>query len=254
MIVDTHCHIYYDKYNKDINDVINNAIDAGVKKIICVAVNLETAEKCFNLSQKFSSVYMTVGIHPSETGSTPNNYLKEIENFLDYKKTVGLGEIGLDYHYNFSNPKVQFKHYIEQLELAKAYQLPTVVHCRESENDIYDGIIKSKSNYGVIHCFTGNYDFAKKIIEIGYKISFTGLITFTGETYKDVIKKIDLSNIMVETDSPYLTPKPYRGKRNEPKNVRLVIEQISKWKKLPFDEIARKTTNNALNFFSKLND
>ena len=230
MIVDTHCHIYYDKYNKDINDVINNAIDAGVKKIICVAVNLETAEKCFNLSQKFSSVYMTVGIHPSETGSTPNNYLKEIENFLDYNKTVGLGEIGLDYHYNFSNPKVQIKHYIEQLELAKAYQLPTVVHCRESENDIYDGIIKSKSNYGVIHCFTGNYDFAKKIIEVGYKISFTGLITFTGETYKDVIKKIDLSNIMVETDSPYLTPKPYRGKRNEPKNVRLVIEQISKWK------------------------
>ena len=138
MIVDTHCHIYYDKYNKDINDVINNAIDAGVKKIICVAVNLETAEKCFNLSQKFSSVYMTAGIHPSETGSTPNNYLKEIENFLDYKKTVGLGEIGLDYHYTFSNPKVQIKHYIEQLELAKAYQLPTVVHCRESENDIYD--------------------------------------------------------------------------------------------------------------------
>ncbi len=254
MIIDTHSHIYYDKYEKDIDDVINNAVDAGVKKIICVAINLETAEKCYNLTQKFSSVYMTAGIHPHETNKIPENYLKEIEKFLDYKKTVGLGEIGLDYHYNFSNPKVQIKYYIEQLELAKEYQLPTVVHCRESENDIYQGIINTKSNCGVIHCFTGDYDYAKKIIDTGYKISFTGLITFTGETYKEVIKKIDLSNIMVETDSPYLAPKPKRGKRNEPKNVRFVIEQISKWKKLPFDDIAKKTTTTALNIFSKLNN
>ena len=252
MIIDTHSHIYYDKYDHDINDVINNAIDSGIKKIICVAVDLPSADKCYKLAETFPSVYITAGIHPHEASNTPKNYLKEIESFFSYKKTVGLGEIGLDYHYNFSKPEIQLPIYIEQLELAKEYNLPAVIHCREAENDILEGIISTESNHGVIHCFSGNYEFATKIIATGYKISFTGLITFTGDSFKNVIEKVDLSNIMVETDSPYLTPKPNRGKRNEPKNVRYVIDQISKWKKLPFKEIANKTTNTAFNVFPKL--
>jgi len=254
MIIDTHSHIYYDKFNLDINEVINRAIDAGVKKIICVAVDISTAEKCFDICEKYSSIYMTAGIHPHESQKVPKDYLKTIESFLNYPKTVGLGEIGLDYHYNFSQPEIQIPIYIEQLELAKNYNLPSVIHCREAEQDILDGIVSTKSKKGVIHCFSGNYDFATKIIKTGYKISFTGLITFTGNTFKKVIEKIDLSNIMVETDSPYLTPHPNRGKRNEPQYVRYVVEQISKWKNLPFKEIENQTTKTALQLFSKLSN
>tara|TARA_Y100001968_G_C19384928_1_gene732363 strand:+ start:110 stop:874 length:765 start_codon:yes stop_codon:yes gene_type:complete len=252
MIIDTHSHIYYDKYNLDIDEVINRAIDLNIKKIICVAVDLESAEKCFNLSEKFSSVYMTAGIHPHDSKNIPKNYLTQIETYLNYKKNVGLGEIGLDYHYNFSDPATQLPIFIEQLELAKTYDLPAVIHCREAENDILNGIISTNSNKGVIHCFSGDYTFAKNILNTGYKISFTGLITFTGELYKEVIQEIDLSNIMVETDSPYLTPKPNRGKRNEPKYVRYVVDQISKWKNLSFDDVANQTTKTALNVFPKL--
>ena len=252
MIIDTHSHIYYDKYDHDIDDVINRAIDSDIKKIICVAVDLESAEKCFNLAEKFPCVYMTAGIHPHDAKNIPKNYLNQIETYLNYKKNVGLGEIGLDYHYNFSDPQIQLPIYIDQLELAKAYNLPSVIHCREAENDILDGIITTKSNQGVIHCFSGDYNFAKKILNTGYKISFTGLITFTGESYKKVIQEIDLSNIMVETDSPYLTPNPNRGKRNEPKFVKYVVEQISKWKNLSFNDVSDETTKTALNVFPKL--
>jgi TatD DNase family protein len=252
MIIDTHSHIYYDKYNLDIDEVINRAIDADIKKIICVSVDLPSVEKCFKLSEKFPLVYMTAGIHPHEADKVPKDYLKQIESFLNYQKTVGLGEIGLDYHYNFSDPNIQLPIYIEQLELAKTYNLPAVIHCREAENDILEGIISTKSNKGVIHCFSGNYNFAKNILNTGYKISFTGLITFTGDSFKKVIEKVNLSDIMVETDSPYLTPKPNRGKRNEPKNIRYVVDQISKWKNLPFEEIAAKTTKTAYNVFPKL--
>ena len=253
-LIDTHAHIYYDKFINDIEEVIERAMAVNVSKIICVAVDLDTAEKSLKISEKYKNVYLSAGIHPHEAKNISKDFEKELEPFYAHPKTVAVGEIGLDYHYNISSPKEQKFIYIAQLELAKSLGLPVIVHCRNAEQDVLKGILNTKSNNGVIHCFSGNLDFATKILKTGFKISFTGLITFTGDKYKNVIESVDLSNIMVETDSPYLTPIPNRGKRNEPAYVRIVAEKIAEWKNISIDTVSKETTKTAYNVFTKLNN
>jgi TatD DNase family protein len=182
----------------------------------------------------------------------PKRYLYELENMAAHPKVVAIGEMGLDYHYNFSDPKIQQKVYREQLELAVALQLPAVVHCRNSDDDILQGINESACENGVIHCFASNVEFAEKILETGFHISFTGMITFVKEL-EEVVIEIPLERMMVETDSPYLSPKPHRGKKNEPKNVLHVAEKIAELKEIDLEEVAESTTETAMNLFTKLN-
>ena len=251
-LIDTHSHIYYDQYKEDLSEVLDRAAEFNVEKIICVAVDIKTANECLKLTQKYTNIYMSAGIHPHESKEAPKDFQKQLEPFFSHPKTVAVGEIGLDYHYNFSDPSTQMPIFLGQLELAKSVGLPTIVHCREAENDILNGIKITKSNKGVIHCFSGGTGFAKQILRTGYKISFTGLITFTGTSFKDVIKTVDLTDIMIETDSPYLTPIPFRGKRNEPGNVRFIAQQIADWKNISFDLVAKSTTKTAYKVFPKL--
>lgn len=251
-LIDTHAHIYYDKYEEDLNEVLDRAAESRIEKIICVAVDLNSAEKCLSLSEKYPNIYMTAGIHPHDAKDAPPDFQKELEPYFSHPKTVAVGEIGLDYHYNFSNSEIQNSVFSAQLELAKSVGLPAVVHCREAEQDILNGINITQSQKGVIHCFSGNLDFAKQILETGFKISFTGIITFTGSTYKEVVESVELSDMMVETDSPYLTPSPHRGKRNEPEFVKLVAEQIATWKNIPVEIVENETTKTAYGVFPKL--
>jgi TatD DNase family protein len=252
MLIDTHAHIYYEDFAQRIEEVIQSASDNGVEKIITVGVDLKSSEECIKLAEKFPSVFATCGYHPHEAVKAPKRYLYELEDMAAHPKVVAIGEMGLDYHYNFSDPKIQQKVYREQLELAVALQLPAVVHCRNSDDDILQGINESACENGVIHCFASNVEFAEKILETGFHISFTGMITFVKEL-EEVVIEIPLERMMVETDSPYLSPKPHRGKKNEPKNVLHVAEKIAELKEIDLEEVAESTTETAMNLFTKLN-
>ena len=250
-LIDTHAHIYYDDYSECMDDVIQSAADNGVEKIISIGVDLKSSEKCINLAEKYNSVYATCGYHPHEADKAPKRYLYELEQFYSHPKVVAIGEIGLDYHYDFSDRKTQRKIYFEQLEMANSLALPAVVHCRKSEDDILIGIQESDHVLGVIHCFASGLDFAEKILETGFNLSFTGLITFVKEM-EEVVQEIPLDKMMVETDSPYLSPKPFRGKQNEPAYVLHVAEKIAQLKEISLEEVAESTTNTALKLFKKI--
>ena len=250
-LIDTHAHIYYDDYSERMDDVIQAAADNGVHKIISVGVDLETSEECIRLAEKYPSVYATCGYHPHEAVKAPKGYLYELESFYEHPKVVAVGEIGLDYHYHFSEPSDQKKVFQEQLEMANSLDLPAVVHCRESDDDILAGIQQSGHKSGVIHCFTSDLDFANSILKTGFCISFTGIITFV-QKLEEVVKTIPLDKMMVETDSPYLSPKPHRGKKNEPAYVMHVAEKIANLKEISLEEVANTTTETAYNLFTKL--
>ena len=246
--IDTHCHIYYDKYQNDISEVINRAKDKNIKHIICVGVDLKSSEKSIILSDQYESVFATVGYHPHESKLAVDNYLDKMLELLKHPKAVAIGEIGLDYYYKHSDKKTQIKVFREQLELAKDLDMPVVIHNRESDKDLYDNLKNSKINNGVIHCYSSDIKYANKIFDLGLLVSFTGILTFS-KSLQEVVKEIPLEKMMIETDSPYLTPIPFRGKRNEPHMVSLVAEKIAEIKNISIDEVAHVTTETAKNFF-----
>ena len=250
-MIDTHCHLYDKKIYPNLNQIVANAIDANIKKIICIGDNLNTSEKSIKIAEEYDNIYATVGIHPHEAKEAESAYLDTLKNYSNHKKVVAIGEIGLDYYYNFSEPDIQKKIFLNQLKLANDLNLPVVVHCREAYDDLYSTILKSKHTKGVIHCFSGDIDYAKKIIDIGFLISFTGMITFV-KSLESVIKEINLEHIMIETDSPYLAPIPHRGKTNQPAYVKKVAEKIAEIKNISIDEVEKITTNNANQLFYKL--
>jgi len=252
-LIDTHAHIYYDDYSKRIDDVIRAAANNGVEKIISIGVDLKSSEECMKLAEKYETVYATCGIHPHESEKAPKGYLYELEQFYKHPKVLAVGEIGLDYYYDFSDRKTQRKIYQDQLEMANSLDLPAVVHCRDSDDDILSGIKDSDHSYGVIHCFSSGLDFAKRILETGFYLSFTGMITFVKEL-EEVVREVPLDKMMVETDSPYLTPKPFRGKKNEPAYVLHVAEKIANLKDISLEEVAESTTKTAYSLFKKLED
>ena len=246
-LIDTHCHIYYDKY-PDINEVIDRAIENNISKMICVGVDLESSEKSIHLAEKYDMIYATAGYHPHESKDANLGYLKELEYFLEHKKVIALGEIGLDFFYKHSNKKIQIKIFEEQLELAKSLNMPCIIHNRESDKELLKSIKKTKNNKGVIHCFASNNELAKELIDLGFHLSFTGLITFAKEL-RNVIKNIPLEKMMIETDSPYLTPVPHRGKRNEPYMVKYVAQEIANIKGISLNDVAEQTSKTAKHFF-----
>lgn len=252
-IIDTHAHINDLKFRTDFSEILKRATDNNISKIICVGVDLQSSDECVNLAEKNEMIYAAVGIHPHESNKAPKNYLYELEQFCDLPKVVAIGESGLDFHYNFSNSKTQIKSFMEHLEFSKSKDLPIVVHSRNSDIEIKKCIEESNSNNGVIHSFSSNLKFAKKIIKTGFKISFSGMITFINDL-EEVVREIDINDILVETDSPYLAPVPKRGKRNEPANIIKVLEKISNIKKIDLNLIESHIYKNSIKLFKKLNN
>jgi len=250
-LVDTHSHIYYDKYNDDFDEVINRAIDNGIVRIICVGVDLESSIKSLEIANKYDNIFCTVGYHPHESSKASSSSLNELANICKEPKVVAIGETGLDYYYKHSDIKTQKELFIKQIELANNLDLPIVIHNRDSDEDLYAILSKYKPR-GVVHCFASNTALAKKLVELEIMLSFTGIITFKNSNLNNVLKSISISNIMVETDSPYLTPEPYRGKRNEPAHVSIIADKIAEIKGLPIDTVIKQTTLNALKLFDKL--
>ena len=253
-MIDTHCHINDEKYKHDIDIIVQKAIDSGVKKMICVGVDLETSENAILISNKYEQVYATVGYHPHESKDAPQRYIYELEDMAKNSKVVAIGETGLDYYYNISPKSIQKNIFNEQIELSKDLNIPIIMHNRNSDKDLLSIIESSKLDYGVVHCFSSDWDMAEKLLKLDIKLSFTGMVTFIKDPIEEVLKKIKLDDFFLETDSPYLAPNPHRGKRNEPAMVNLIAQKIAQIKNVPLETIVESTTKNALSFFKRLNN
>ena len=251
MYVDTHAHLFYPNFNGEVEQVIERAINAGVDYIIVPATNLASSAQAIELAEKYDRIYATVGVHPHDTKDWDDNLLLKLEELASHKKVVAIGEIGLDYYYDFSPRDKQIHAFEAQIELAIKTDLPVVVHNRESNDDIMAFMRKYKSKIRTQHhCFAGSIEDAKELIAMKHFISFTGNITFTKfDNIRKILSTIDIENLLLETDSPFMTPVPYRGKRNEPAFISLVAEKVAEVNNLSIDDVARTTSHNAFKLF-----
>lgn len=247
MLTDTHCHLlkcYYD----DIDLYIKEASDNNVKRIIVAATNLSECKEVIELSKKYSNVYYCLGIHPEFY----NEDFKELEKLayhvLPDPKFVAIGEIGLDYHYDKEHKDEQIELFKKQLELAEDLDLPVIVHNRESTKDMVN-TLKEFNSKGIIHCFSGSIETAEILMKMGYHIGVGGVMTFKNSKVDEVIKSIPMEYITLETDAPYLTPEPYRGKQNASKYVAVIAEYLSKIKNISLEEVMEKTEENVQDIF-----
>ena len=251
MYFDTHTHLNSPQY-ENVERVIFDAVGNGVSKMVVVGYDLVTSRKAIEIANKYECIYATVGIHPSEIKNMGENDLLEIEKMIGNNKVVAIGEIGLDYHWDKDNKEKQKEVFVEQIKLANKYDLPIVIHSRDAGKDTYDILKENKEYYkkGVMHCYSYSLEMAKEFMKLGFYLSFGGPITFNNaKENKEIVKNIDLSHLLIETDAPYLTPHPFRGKTNESKYIHLISKKIAELKGITNEEVAKMTYNNACLLF-----
>ncbi len=252
MFIDTHAHLFYENFDDDVDEVIQRAIDAGVEYMIIPGTDLPTSRQALELARKYDNIFATAGIHPHDSAKLEKGWEKELEKLLDEPKVVAVGEIGLDYYYDFSPAETQIEVFRKQLDIAVARNLPVVIHNRDSSEDLMKIIREYKDTRlkAQFHCFAGDEQEARELISYGHLISFTGNITFKSrDKLREIVSSIDVENLMLETDSPFMTPVPHRGKRNEPAHVALVAKQLSEIYHLSVEDIARTTSYNVFRLF-----
>ena len=260
-IVDSHCHLDFKDFDSDRDKIVNNAKLTNVDYLLTISVNLEDFEKVHEVTQNYENIWCTTGIHPNNVSSeTDTTQLDDIQNKisenLKNKKVVGLGETGLDFFRGKKNRTNQIESFMLHLFLSGEKKYPTIVHTRDADDDTInclDESVKKYSSTGLIHCFTSTKQFAKKALDNGFYISFSGIITFKNAIdLVDVVKYVPTDKLLVETDSPFLAPVPFRGKRNEPSYVNYTLEKISEIKKIKKQELINITTKNFFTLFSKI--
>jgi len=244
-LIDTHCHLFYEKLKNNIDDVISRASEVGVTRFISVGTNLEDSMECLMLAEKYDSIYASAGVHPHDSKDVPKDYLDQIASLMKSDRMVAVGEIGLDYYRNISESNIQMKIFREQMALAQDLHKPVIFHNRDADEDVSQVLSEFPDVTGVAHCYSGDLKTARVFLDFGYYISFSGNLTFKNSHLPDVAMEIPLDKILVETDSPYLSPMPFRGKPNEPGRTRYVAEKLAMIHDVPLDVIAEKTTSNA---------
>ena len=250
MLVDTHCHLFFDELKNDIDGVLSRANELGVTKFVCVGTDIRDSIKSYKLAQEYKNIYSTAGIHPHDVEAVQGDYINKLRNLLLNEKVVAVGEIGLDYYRNISKPisqKIMFK---EQIKLAQSINKPIVFHNREADEDIINILSDFQDVEGVAHCFSSTYKTAMELIEMGFYISFSGNLTFKNSHLPDVAKELDLDRILIETDSPFLSPEPHRGKQNEPSRVWFVAKKLSEIFNVSLSIIEDQTSKNAKTLFN----
>jgi TatD DNase family protein len=249
MLIDTHAHL---EMFEDVPQVVERAINTGVEKIVAVSSDLSSSKRSVEIALKSPMVFAAVGVHPHESSTLNDEVVGELEKLAKAQKVVGIGETGLDYYYTHSPRDVQINSFRKQIDIAKRLDLPLIVHVREAHDDTLQ-VLKEEQAWqtmGVIHCFTGDYETAKKYIDGGFYISFSGIVTFkNAEDIREAAKKIPIERMLIETDSPYLAPVPFRGKKNEPGNVKYIAGKIAELRGLSPEKIEEETTTNAKNLF-----
>lgn len=254
MLIDTHAHLNVKAFDEDRDEVIQRARDVGVTRIVNIGFNRETIPESIALAEEHDFIYSTVGWHPQDVSEMKDGDLEWIESLCDHPKVVGIGEIGLDYYWDTSPRDVQQTIFREQIRLARRQKLPIIIHNREAHADVVRILQEEGASEvgGIMHCFSGSWEIAKLCLDMNFYISFGGPITFkNARKPKEVLEKVPLDRLLIETDCPYLTPHPYRGKRNESSYVRYVAEAAAEIKGVELEEIASITTRNALQVFDK---
>jgi len=253
-LIDTHCHLDMKQYENDLEDVISRAVNRNVISILTIGIDESSSRKAVKLAFRFDSVFAAVGVHPHEADNLGHSTLEKIGCLVDDNRSLvlGYGEIGLDYFKCYSSPENQRKQFRNQLALAKELGLPIIIHDRDAHEDTLS-ILKQESPFdsgGVMHCFSGNYAFAEKILDLGLHISIPGIVTFKKSTeLQEVARMIPLSSLLLETDGPFLAPEPWRGKRNEPSYVAYTAEKVAGLRNMDINELARITTRNSIELF-----
>lgn len=263
-MVDVHCHLNFHSFEKDYDAVIKSAFEAGVTKIINVGTQIDSSEKAVELAQKYPNLYAIVGVHPHHADKLETNWIRQLEILAKKPKVVAIGEIGMDYFSYKSNaivdPELQKEVFIKQIELAHKLKLPLQIHNRQAGKDILDILTNHKSLLlnppGMFHCFAGSIEILKSALQMGFYIGFDGNITYSGlapgedTDLKNLVKYTPIDRIVVETDSPFLTPIPKRGSRNKPEYVIITAKFIAKIKAISFEELEASSTANAIKLFN----
>ncbi len=250
-VFDTHCHLDDEKFAPDREEAYQRMLAAGVSRCVCVGSDLPSSRRCLDFAASHEGVYAAAGVHPHEAQAAPADYLLQLRDLLGEEKAVALGEIGLDYFYDFSPRDVQKRVLQEQLDLAVALDKPVIFHIRDAHGDMID-LFRARSSLpaGVIHCFSGSAETAREYVKMGFYISFAGALTFKKAPHLwDAARAVPPERLLVETDSPYLSPEPLRGRRNEPANVVWVLKKLAALREIPEDEMARITFENARRFY-----
>lgn len=255
MLIDSHCHLDrldLSPYDGDLKQAVAAAQQRGVDRMLCIGIDLDNAPRVVEIAEQFSNIYASVGVHPLDI----SDELCEKDALIalaDHPKVVAIGETGLDYYYSEEQKTAQQRSFSEHLLASAATGKPTIVHTRDARQDTIDLISNNgdPAVAGVLHCFTESWEMAEAALDMGYYISFSGIITFKNAAdLREVVKRVPIDRLLVETDSPYLAPVPYRGKKNEPKYVIEVAECVAELKGMSFQEVAKKTTENFERLFS----
>jgi TatD DNase family protein len=261
-LVDTHCHLNLDEFDADRGEVLARATDNGIGRILIPGIDIETSKTAIKCSIDYKPVYAAVGVHPNNGSSRMRDSLVELKQLVSQEKVVAIGEIGLDYYRDYTPKDVQRSLFSKQLEFAAEIGLPVIVHNRDASEDIIDLLMNWQKNLmsdgcrladhpGVLHSFSGSVEMAQEMAEHHFKIGITGAVTFRNAyNLQAVVEALSLESILIETDAPYQTPHPYRGKRNEPSNVRIVAEKIAEIKAIPLEEIAKVASHEADKLFN----
>ncbi|PAK32600.1 TatD family hydrolase [Bacillus safensis] len=252
MLFDTHAHLNAEQYNEDLEQVIERAKSEKVEKIVVVGFDRPTITRAMELIEEYDFIYAAIGWHPVDAIDMTDEDLAWIKDLSQHEKVVAIGEMGLDYYWDKSPKDVQKEVFRHQIALAKEVKLPIVIHNRDATEDVVT-ILKEEGAAevgGIMHCFTGSLETAKACMEMNFYISFGGPVTFkNAKKPKEVVKEIPSDKLLIETDCPYLTPVPFRGKRNEPSYVKYIAEQIAELREISFEELAELTTKNAKKVF-----
>ena len=249
MIIDSHAHL---ESLEDLEEKITRAKDQKITNIVSISSSVNSSKNTIGIAENYDMVYSSVGIHPHNADQFNDQSINELEKLSKNSKVVAIGETGLDYHYLNSTKEIQIRCFKSHLNLSKKLSLPVIIHVRESDTDLINSIKEESfpGDLGIIHCFSGNYETAKIYLELGFYISFSGIVTFKkAEELRETASKLPIDRILVETDSPYLAPVPYRGKPNEPCNVRYVVEKIAEIRNISFEKAAQQTAENAIRLF-----
>ncbi|MBN1850123.1 MAG: TatD family hydrolase [Deltaproteobacteria bacterium] len=252
MLIDSHAHLDLKDFQKDLDEVLERAIQEGLSHIITIGIDLESSRKALKLAHQYEFIFSSIGFHPHDADKMDADQLNQLSRMASDPKVVGWGEIGLDFFKNFSPREKQVDAFNQQLDLAVEHDLPVIIHNRDAHQETYETLRKRKDKgaRGVIHCFSGDYDLAMRFMDMGYYISIPGTVTYSkASNIQDVAARIPLERMLVETDAPFLAPVPKRGKRNEPAFVIHTAKKIAELRGMDFEEVARQTSENTRKLF-----
>ncbi len=250
MIFETHAHYDDPAFDRDRDRLLDLLKDEGIAPIVNIGASIETTKSTVELAHRYDHVYAAIGVHPSDCGDLTEKDIEWLKDLTSDEKVVAIGEIGLDYHYDEPDREIQKKWFIRQLELAGDTSLPIVVHSRDAAQDTYEIIKDFRGLRGVIHCFSYSAELAREYVKMGYYIGVGGVVTFkNGRKLHEVVKEIPLESIVVETDAPYLSPEPYRGRRNSSAFIPYIIERIADLKNVSYETVERALYDNAADLY-----